>query len=262
VIRSVWPAALLLLFMLPGSAPAQVQLDAYSTALITQAVADQKARMADPERRAERITSPFLGTPYEANRLQGSSTTPEQLVIDLERLDCLTFLDYVEALRKTSHASAFQQNLVLTRYAQGIVSYPNRRHFFTDWAATLPRNAVDITPELSLDSRTVTKTLNAGKQGVPLIPGLGVVARDVHFIPASRVGLALISKLRPGDYVGIYSPAPGLDVTHVGVFLNTEQGPVLRNASSRPSQHKVIDSPFLEYVSKTPGIVVLRPIAP
>jgi len=34
---------------------------------------------------------------------------------------------------------------------------------------------------------------------------------------------------------------------------------MLRNASSLARNRKVVDSPFLEYVARTPGIVVLRP---
>ncbi len=38
----------------------------------------------------------------------------------------------------------------------------------------------------------------------------------------------------------------------------TDKGPMLRNASSRKANEKVVDSPFMDYVAKTPGIIVLR----
>ncbi|WP_254614929.1 N-acetylmuramoyl-L-alanine amidase-like domain-containing protein [Burkholderia pyrrocinia] len=65
-------------------------------------------------------------------------------------------------------------------------------------------------------------------------------------------------KLRTGDLIGIYAKADGLDVTHVGFFVETNDGPMLRNASSEKANMKVVDSPFVEYVKNTPGIVVLR----
>ncbi len=34
---------------------------------------------------------------------------------------------------------------------------------------------------------------------------------------------------------------------------------MLRDASSKKANMKVVDSPFLEYAKHTPGIVVLRP---
>ncbi|MFV8985929.1 N-acetylmuramoyl-L-alanine amidase-like domain-containing protein [Serratia fonticola] len=60
-------------------------------------------------------------------------------------------------------------------------------------------------------------------------------------------------------YIGIYTKLPGLDVTHTGFFIMTPNGPVLRHASSRTENHKVMDSAFASYVLNTPGIVVLRP---
>ena len=67
-----------------------------------------------------------------------------------------------------------------------------------------------------------------------------------------------MAQLRTGDYIGIYTHLAGLDVTHTGIFIMTENGPMLRNASSRKENMKVMDSPFMDYVINTPGIVVLR----
>lgn len=54
------------------------------------------------------ISKQFLGTPYVANRLIGSQTTPEHLVIDLNALDCFTYIDYVEAFRRAKmHRTSF-----------------------------------------------------------------------------------------------------------------------------------------------------------
>ncbi|MCK5753285.1 MAG: DUF1460 domain-containing protein, partial [Mycobacterium sp.] len=46
------------------------------------------------------LSQRFLGTAYGANTLVGSQGVPEQLVIDLERVDCFTLADYVEALKR------------------------------------------------------------------------------------------------------------------------------------------------------------------
>ena len=53
------------------------------------------------------ISEAFLGTPYVANKLQGSLSTPEQLVVDFRGLDCFTYLDYVEALRQSAAQPVF-----------------------------------------------------------------------------------------------------------------------------------------------------------
>ena len=71
---------------------------------------------------------------------------------------------------------------------------------------------------------------------------------------------SVCKKLLTGDYVGIYSRMPGLDVSHVGIIIKDRDSTYLRHASSEKEQRKVIDQDFKKYVSATPGILVLRPM--
>ncbi|MEU2252502.1 DUF1460 domain-containing protein [Nocardia xishanensis] len=205
------------------------------------------------------LSSRFLGTPYGANMLVGSATQPEQLVVDLRRVDCFTFLDYVEALSRSADRDQFVANLIETRYAGGRVDFLQRKHFFSDWSHTPRIAATDITATLSPAAVTVGKRLNAKADGGTYLPGLPVVARDLTYIPSGAVDRNVIGQLRTGDYIGAYSDQPGLDVTHVGIFVMTPDGPVFRNASSLAANNQVVDSPLADYVRSTPGIVVLRP---
>lgn len=207
----------------------------------------------------ELLSSRFLGTPYQANMLVGSATQPEQLVVDLRRVDCFTYLDYVEALTRSVDRDQFVANLIETRYAGGQVDFRNRKHFFTDWAHTPRIAATDITATLTSAAVTVGKQLNAKGDGGTYLPGLPVVARDITYIPSAAVDEHVIGQLRTGDYIGAYADQPGLDVTHVGIFVMTPNGPVFRNASSLAANNQVVDSPLIDYVRSTPGIVVLRP---
>ncbi|WP_016675933.1 N-acetylmuramoyl-L-alanine amidase-like domain-containing protein, partial [Yersinia pestis] len=165
---------------------------------------------------------------------------------------------YVESLRKSKNKNDFIKQLVGVRYIDGDISYQHRKHFFTDWSSRPPLNAKDITAEISAHTLTVTKYLNQKSDGGEFIPTLGVFKRDVSYIPAEFINDSVIDKLRTGDYIGIYTHIAGLDVTHTGIFIMTKNGPVLRNASSLKVNEKVVDSPFIEYVKKTPGIIVLR----
>ncbi|MFB8942206.1 N-acetylmuramoyl-L-alanine amidase-like domain-containing protein [Xanthomonas arboricola] len=70
------------------------------------------------------------------------------------------------------------------------------------------------------------------------LPGLPVVDRAVTYIPTEHIDGSVIRKLRTGDFIGIYTHLAGLDVTHVGFFVMTDTGPVLRNASSRKGKRK------------------------
>ncbi|WP_039799945.1 DUF1460 domain-containing protein [Nocardia araoensis] len=206
----------------------------------------------------ELLSRRFLGTPYGANMLVGSATQPEQLVIDFRRVDCFTLLDYVEALTGATDRDRFTADLIRTRYAGGRVDFQQRKHFFTDWSNVAEVAATDITATLSPAAVTVAKHLNARADGGAYLQGLPVVDRAITYIPSAAVGQDVVSGLRTGDYIGAYADQPGLDVTHVGIFVMTEAGPVFRNASSLAGNDKVVDSPFAEYVRSTPGIVVLR----
>jgi Protein of unknown function (DUF1460) len=205
-----------------------------------------------------KISAEFLGTPYEANMLIGSPTEPEKLVIDFRGLDCFTYLDYVESFRKSKNKPEFIQQVIKTRYIDSDVSYLQRKHFFTDWSHRTPLNAQDVTAQISPHASTVLKHLNQKKDGGKFIPSLQIVKRNVIYIPAEFIDDAVVSRLKTGDYIGIYTPIQGLDVTHTGIFVRTEKGAMLRNASSLKENNKVVDSPFMKYVQKTPGIVVLR----
>ncbi|MEV6277760.1 DUF1460 domain-containing protein [Nocardia sp. NPDC051832] len=207
----------------------------------------------------EALSSRFLGTPYGANMLIGSANRPEELVVDFRRVDCFTYLDYVEALSRSATRDEFTANLVETRYAGGAVDFRARKHFFTDWAATPRIAATDITGALSPAAVAVTKHLNAKADGGQYLPGVPVVDRPMTFIPSAAVDDAVVSQLRTGDYLGAYTDQAGLDVTHVGIFVMTPNGPVFRNASSLAENIKVVDSPLFDYARTVPGLIVLRP---
>ncbi|WP_223885381.1 DUF1460 domain-containing protein [Nocardia colli] len=207
----------------------------------------------------ELLSRQFLGTPYGANMLIGSETQREQLVVDFRRVDCFTYLDYVEALSRSADKDQFLSNLVETRYTGGRVEFLQRKHFFSDWVSTPRIAATDVTGAVSTGAVTVAKRLNAKSDGGTYLPGLPVVDRNITYIPSAAVNDTVIGGLRTGDYIGAYTDEPGLDVTHVGIFVMTPTGPVFRNASSLAANNKVVDSPFTDYVQSVPGIVVYRP---
>ncbi|UFS99882.1 DUF1460 domain-containing protein [Nocardia huaxiensis] len=207
----------------------------------------------------EVLSRQFLGTPYGANMLVGSASQHEQLIVDLRAVDCFTLLDYVEALSRSSDRDQFLTNLVETRYAGGRVDFAQRKHFFTDWAQVPRVAATDITTSLTGAAVPVAKRLNAKADGGTYLPGLPTVDRTITYIPSGAVDAGVIAALRTGDYIGAYADAPGLDVTHVGLFVMTANGPVFRNASSLAANNQVVDSAFSDYVASVPGIVVLRP---
>ncbi|NBF01804.1 DUF1460 domain-containing protein [Pseudomonas sp. Fl5BN2] len=237
----------------------QLEMDTYTAEKLTALLKVRNQLGADqPGQLSEQISREFMHTPYAADMLQGSASMAEKLVVDFRGLDCFTYMDYVETLRKSTDQDSFIKNLIQTRYVNTDVQFANRRHFFTDWAYAGQPLTNDLTAQLSAHSVTVTKKLNQKADGDLYLPGLPLVERDITYIPSSSIDEKLLSRLKTGDYIGIYTHLPGLDVTHTGLFIQTAAGPVLRNASSKKMYREVMDAPFMEYVQNIPGIVVLR----
>jgi hypothetical protein len=214
----------------------------------------------DPGLRIAMISKEFLGVPYAASTLVGGCETEEAFVIDLEGMDCFTFLDYVEGMR-ISHAFAeFRKNVAHVRYSEGRISYEGRNHFFTDWIWENAGLVYDATGEAGGGkARRALKMLNVREDDSSLLPGIEPKEREIAYIPAGAIDQTIADRLKTGDYVGMYTTAPGLDVSHVGIFIRNDTGIYLRHASSAEDARRVIDQPFVAYTAQRPGIVVLRP---
>lgn len=215
-------------------------------------------RLLPQGKRIQDISAEFLGTPYQADTLKGSAQEPEVLVADFNGVDCFTLLDYVQALSHSEDVADFSRQLAQVRYVDGKISFAGRKHFFTDWYATLPRNADDVTRTISPQAVTVEKQLNRKADGGEFIPGLGTLPRQVTYIPAGAIDQQVLDSLHNGDYIGIYTPLAGLDVTHTGIVIKQDGQVWYRNASSLYRNRKVADSPLQAYMANKPGIVVLR----
>jgi hypothetical protein len=106
--------------------------------------------------------------------------------------------------------------------------------------------------------RRVEKQLNGKEEGTLYLPGYPVKKREMALIPPEAVDESVLARLRSGDYVGIYSPLPGLDVSHCGIVVKRQGKVFLRHASSRLK--KMTDEELLSYLGEKKGLVVYRPI--
>lgn len=219
-----------------------------------------KAKPGTTEGQIEFLSKQFLSTPYEASTLTGDTNTPEIFTVNLEGMDCFTYIDYVEALRLSTTLEDFNSNLKDIRYQSGNISFENRNHFFSDWPTQNSKNVRDVTYQIG-GSKTieVEKNLNLKSDGSKFLPGIPVVNRKIYYIPTSEIDDDLLNKLHTGDYVGIYTDIEGLDVTHTGIIIKKDDGVYLRHASSKKKNQKVVDEDFKEYVQNTPGMVIFRP---
>ncbi|MDX2480702.1 MAG: DUF1460 domain-containing protein [Desulfuromusa sp.] len=221
----------------------------------------EAGQIPDPGQRVTFISAAFLETPYVANSLIGTAETAERFVLRLDGVDCFTLLDYVEALRRTSNLDEFKKTLRRIRYREGRVNFLNRNHFFSEWGDgdfTQLHNVTDLVGGTAI--RRVEKQLNQKADGTLYLPGYPVKKRGIVFILPEAVNESLLTRLRSGDYVGIYSLDPGLDVSHSGIVVKKAGKVFLRHASSRLFLKKVVDEELLSYLAGKNGLIVYRPV--
>ncbi len=248
-------------FLLPCTALGEevVDLGGWSRGKIERLLADA-GRIPEPGRRIEFISAAFLETPYLGDTLIGSAETAEVFVLRLDGVDCFTLLDTVEALRRAADFDGFKEALRRIRYREGRVDFLSRNHFFSEWGEANSAHLSEVTALVAGENvRHVEKQLNRKKDGALYLPGYPVKKRVIACIPPEAVDASVLAQLRSGDYVGIYSPLPGLDVSHVGIAVKREGKVFLRHASSRSDLRKVVDQELNSYLGGKKGLVVYRP---
>jgi len=217
------------------------------------------SRMGDIGARIQFLSAHFLGTDYVESTLIGTSRTREVFVVDFQRVDCMTFIEYVAAMSRSSSFPEFLGNLKRVRYKSGIVDFYARNHFFSDWRDNNNDYIEDVTEGIGgMGTVRVLKKMNEKEDGTAFIEGIQPVDREISFIPSAAINGSVIDGLKAGDYIGIYSREPGLDVFHTGLFVRYEGVAYFRHAASKPEHRKVIDQHFREYVAGNPGIVIFR----
>ena len=222
-------------------------------------ILQEASRIIENGKRIDILSRLFLEVKYRENTLAGSSFTPEVFVINLDALDCFTFLDYIESMRLSTSFADFKRNLVMVRYKSGKIDYINRNHFFSDWSEFNKDTLQDISLQIAGEkTRTIKKILNLKEDGTLYLPGLAPVERTIDYIPASAIDESIIRKCKTGDYIGIYADDPGLDVTHVGIIIENKGKVYLRHASSLSEYKKIVDQDFKTYMSDKPGFLVFR----
>jgi len=231
------------------SEKAEVSLGKWNTPLIEELIKSSKRYSAGD--RIDYISKKFLETPYQANTLNTDKNLPEKLIVNLEKMDCHTFLDYVMALSLSDNFSSFYEKLRLIRYENGEINFIKRNHFFTQW--------IDGAYNIDNISNTFEKFICQKKllnQEERWIGGIAPINKEVCFVPKESYEESY-KFLKNGDLVGFYSGSDGLDVTHVGIISINEKI-LLRYASSKTK--KIIEEPLEEYLKNNGrwGLIIAR----
>ena len=232
----------------------------------------------------------FLNVPYVAHTLEKGD--PERLVINLDELDCTTYIDVVAGLVRAARAgktdwASFCQNVRQQRYPKGVINgYTSRNHYFSQWIDGGERagfsheiGAKDckgrfnpFTGSQKLDINFMSRhpdfydALKRHPEYVKAIAATekSLTGKTVSYIPTSQLNLSRqkLSCIHNGDILALVTSKEGLDVSHLGMAVWLADGKLhLLNASSL--SHKVLtDSQTLyQYMSKQKtglGIRVIR----
>ena len=110
----------------------------------------KSSQMSDHSERISFLSGVLLGTGYRESTLIGDRDTPEVFVINLEGVDCFTFIDYVEAMRLSGSPAEFRDSLMRVRYRgvssllkPGTISLPTGGNSMRTWLMMLPEKSVE-----------------------------------------------------------------------------------------------------------------------
>lgn len=223
-----------------------------------------------------RIAVEFVGTSYVGGTLD-RNPEKEEVVINLEELDCVTFMENSLCIARCIKKQHFRFNdlideILYTRYRDGKLNdYTSRLHYTTDWIDNNIKKGVidDITESLGgvkhkfelnfMSSHSnFYPALNSHKEYISKIKEIeNKLNKKTVFIIKKADIKSISKKLKDGDIIAIATSAEGLDYSHVGLMFN---GKLLHASSNK--KKVVIDKPLYNYLSgnkKAIGITVLRP---
>lgn len=220
----------------------------------------------------------FIGTPYGAHTLEGDE---EMLTVNLDSIDCTTFVETAIALAHTSSENRlgwqdFVYNLRNMRYRNGDVNgYASRLHYICDWATdNIHRGLLaDITPN-SEKCKYMVRTIDFMSSHRNLYPSLSDSAefakiraiedgyRNHRFPYVKTVDLGykpLLDMLREGDILAFVSNWKDLDVTHMGMLAKGDDGKLhVLHASSSNGKVEISNAPLQDFVRRNNGWIGVR----
>ena len=228
------------------------------------------------------VGSSFMGTPYIAHSLEEPG--PEHLVVNLRAFDCTTFVESTLALSRcirlrTPSFVSFHAQLQRIRYREGqIHGYPSRLHYFIDWIADNEKKKIVHNITRDIGGVAVTKPIDfmtthpeAYRQLAekPNLEAMAVVEKRLSGHPYSVLSKQAIvraqKEIKSGDIIALATAMKGLDVSHVGFAVRSENVVKFLHAPLSGGSVQLSPSSLADYVAgiaKATGIIVVRPLNP
>lgn len=232
---------------------------------------------AKPGEAMEWFAMKFVDIPYVAHTLEGD---PEMLTVNIDELDCTTFVETVLALTLTERENRqswrdFIYNLERVRYRNGhLDGYPSRLHYNSDWVVdnTHRGNFTDVTTRFPFHNYIV-KTIDfmsanadkytalADSANLAGIKNMEVKFRNHRYPYIKTIDLnrqATKDAFRTGDFVGFTTKLPNLDVTHLGFIIKRDGEPYVLHASMSAGKVTLTEKPLAWFVKQNRSMTGVR----
>ena len=226
----------------------------------------------------------FLGRPYVAATLEVAD--PEQVVVNLQGLDCATLVETSQALAMTrregkTDVASYTRNLEKIRYFDGKNrGYTSRLHYLSFWMADLTKRKV--AKEVLLP-QTLTQPLeirlnymSTHADAYPFLKNHPERVREIaqlerkysgkvgRFLPKSNAGLSRqqLGAIHDGDIITVVTQKAGLDYSHQGIAFWGNDGKLHMLHASSERKRVIADErtleDYLKRISHAKGIRVFR----
>jgi len=221
----------------------------------------------------------LLETPYVAHTLEGDQ---EWLTINIHELDCTTFIETLYALTRATLDRRYSwrdyaDNLQSIRYRGGeLGDYSSRLHYISDWAIDnrTRGNLQEVTPDIPHATSMIKNIdyMSQHRESYPQIKDDDTLYNRIrnfeigyrnHRIPyVKRTWLNdknVKQALHNGDFIGLVTTVPGLDVSHLGIVVfDDKQQPHLLDASMTHGKVLIEAKPLYKYLAGSKTVIGIR----
>ena len=226
----------------------------------------------------------FLGRPYVAATLEVAD--PEQVVVNLQGLDCATLVETSQALAMTrregkTDVASYTRNLEKIRYFNGKNrGYTSRLHYLSFWMADLTKRKVAkevVLPQtLTLPLEIRLNYMSTHADAYPFLKNHPERVREIaqlerkysgkvgRFLPKSNAGLSRqqLGAIHDGDIITVVTQKSGLDYSHQGIAFWGNDGKLHMLHASSERKRVIADErtleDYLKRISHAKGIRVFR----
>jgi len=226
----------------------------------------------------------FLGRPYVAATLEVAD--PEQVVVNLQGLDCATLVETSQALAMTrregkTDVASYTRNLEKIRYFDGKNrGYTSRLHYLSFWMADLTKRKVAkevVLPQtLTLPLEIRLNYMSTHADAYPFLKNHPERVREIaqlerkysgkvgRFLPKSNAGLSRqqLGAIHDGDIITVVTQKAGLDYSHQGIAFWGNDGKLHMLHASSERKRVIADErtleDYLKRISHARGIRVFR----